>query len=42
MLDINAAPLDDAQVRREEVIGKPLAEAPGGPVLLPVKNSRVT
>ncbi|EFH83829.1 PAS domain-containing sensor histidine kinase [Ktedonobacter racemifer] len=28
VLDINAVPLDDAQVRREEVIGKPLAEAP--------------
>ncbi|GHO78211.1 hypothetical protein KSD_59820 [Ktedonobacter sp. SOSP1-85] len=26
VLDINAVPLDDAQVRREEVIGKPLAE----------------
>ena len=28
VLDINEVPLDDAQVRREEVIGKPLAEAP--------------
>ncbi|EFH82875.1 PAS domain S-box protein [Ktedonobacter racemifer] len=28
VLDINAVPLDDAQVRREEVIGKPLAETP--------------
>ena len=28
VLEINAVPLDDAQVRREEVIGKPLAEAP--------------
>ncbi|EFH86637.1 PAS domain S-box protein [Ktedonobacter racemifer] len=28
VLDINEVPLDDAQVRREEVIGKPLAETP--------------
>src|SRR5258708_19686714 len=28
VLEINAVPLDDAQVRREEVIGKPLAETP--------------
>ncbi|WP_201394539.1 PAS domain S-box protein [Ktedonobacter sp. SOSP1-85] len=28
VLDINAVPLDDAHIRREEVIGKPLAEAP--------------
>ncbi|EFH85734.1 PAS domain S-box protein [Ktedonobacter racemifer] len=28
VLDINAVPLDDAQVPREEVIGKPLAETP--------------
>src|SRR5260370_31639450 len=28
VLEINEAPLDDAHIRREEVIGKPLAETP--------------
>ena len=28
VLDINEVPLDDGQVRREEVLGKPLAETP--------------
>jgi PAS domain S-box-containing protein len=28
VLDINAVPLDDAHIRREEVLGKPLAETP--------------
>jgi len=39
VLEINEAPLDGAHLRREEVIGRPLAETPGGPVLLPVKSS---
>jgi PAS domain S-box-containing protein len=31
LLEINEIPLDDAQIRREEVIGKPLAETPWWP-----------
>jgi hypothetical protein len=28
VLDLNEVPLDDAQIRREEVVGKPLVEGP--------------
>ncbi len=39
VLDLNEVPLDDAQIQREEVVGKPLVKAPGGPLLLTVKRN---